>query len=184
MGDTQNIFNHFKLEEKVPISTVEKYKERIPSEIVDIWKQYGFGSVLQGYLKIVNPDKFQDLLEDVYIRYQEAIPLFATSMGDIIVWEKGRYLNLLNFRKNEVHVISAGFDFFFEDLNDEAFLDEELNWFPYPEAVRRYGEPEFDECFGYVPLLGSGGPEKVENLKKVKLIEHIYLVTQFMGPIE
>ncbi|BDG30759.1 hypothetical protein PthBH41_04710 [Parageobacillus thermoglucosidasius] len=65
MGDAQNIFNHFKLEGKVPISTVEKYKGRIPSEVVDIWKQYGFGSVLQGYLKIVNPDKFQDLLEDV-----------------------------------------------------------------------------------------------------------------------
>nr|WP_233504779.1 T6SS immunity protein Tdi1 domain-containing protein [Parageobacillus thermoglucosidasius] len=110
--------------------------------------------------------------------------MFATSMGDIIVWEKGRYLNLLNFRKNEVHVISAGFDFFFEDLNDEAFLDEELNWFPYPEAVKRYGEPKFDECFGYVPLLGLGGLEKVENMKKVKLIEHIYLITQFMGPIE
>lgn len=67
MGDTQNVFNRFKLEEKVPISTVEKYKERIPSEVVDIWKQYGFGSILQCYLKIVNPDKFQDLLEDVYI---------------------------------------------------------------------------------------------------------------------
>jgi hypothetical protein len=35
-----------------------------------------------------------------------------------------------------------------------------------------------------VPLLGLGGPEKIENLSKVKLIEHIYLITQFMGQIE
>ncbi|MGG1441763.1 T6SS immunity protein Tdi1 domain-containing protein [Brevibacillus laterosporus] len=181
MGD---IFNHFKLEEKVSIPTIENYTGRIPLELVNIWKQYGFGSILQGYLKIINPDKFQDLLEDVYIRYQEAIPLFTTSMGDIIVWEKGRYLNLLNFRKNRVSVISAGFDFFFEDLNDNSFLDEELNWFPYPEAIEKYGEPKIDECFAYVPILGLGGPEKVENLSKVKLFEHIYLITQFMGPIE
>ncbi|MBT2672657.1 DUF1851 domain-containing protein [Streptomyces sp. ISL-14] len=107
-------------------------------------------------------------------------------MGDIIVWEKGRYLNLLNFRKGNVNVISAGFDFFLDDLNDNSFIVEELEWNPYPEAVDKYGEPDFDECFGfgYTPLLGLGGPEKVENLKKVKLIEHIYLITQFMGPIK
>lgn len=31
---------------------------------------------------------------------------------------------------------------------------------------------------------GLGGEEKVESLQKVKLIEHIYIITQFMGPIE
>ena len=71
-----------------------------------------------------------------------------------------------------------------EDLDDESFLDEELDWNPYPEAVNKYGQPAFNECFGYVPLLGLGGPEKVENLSKVKLVEHIYLITQFMGQIE
>ncbi|GEM_PF-5484614 len=67
---------------------------------------------------------------------------------------------------------------------NHSFLDEELNWFPYPEEIEKYGEPKFDECFAYVPILGLGGPEKVENLSKVKLFEHIYLITQFMGPIE
>jgi hypothetical protein len=47
-----------------------------------------------------------------------------------------------------------------------------------------YGHPAFNECFGYVPLFGLGGPEKVDNLNKVKLIEHIYLTTQIMGQIE
>jgi hypothetical protein len=37
---------------------------------------------------------------------------------------------------------------------------------------------------GYTPLLALGGPEKVENLQKVKLIEHVYLITQFMGPFK
>ncbi|MFJ7509399.1 T6SS immunity protein Tdi1 domain-containing protein [Peribacillus simplex] len=163
---------------------IDKYKEKIPEQITEIWRQYGFGSILKGYLKLVNPDVFEELLKDVYIRREDAIPLFATSMGDIIVWEKGRYLNLLNFRKGNVNVISAGFDFFLDDLNDNSFIVEELEWKPYPEAVDKYGEPDFDECFGYTPLLGLGGPEKVENLKKVKLIEHIYLITQFMGPID
>ena len=105
-------------------------------------------------------------------------------MGDIIVWEKSRYLNLLNFRKGKVNVISAGFDFFLEDLNDKSFIEEELEWDPYPTATKEYGEPDFDECFGYVPLLGLGGSEKVENLKKVKIVEHISMITQLMGEVE
>lgn len=55
---------------------------------------------------------------------------------------------------------------------------------PYPEAVQKYGEPAFDECFGYVPLLSLGGPEVAENLQKVKLREHLNLITQFSGPVE
>ncbi|PQZ49882.1 hypothetical protein CQZ94_26505 [Bacillus sp. MYb209] len=184
MENTHSIFNDFKLKEKVSDLTIEKYTGKLPLEVIDIWKKYGFGSILQGYLKIINPDRLEELLEEVYVRYQEAIPLFVTSMGDIIVWEEERYLNLLNFRKNEVNVISAGFDFFLEDLSDENFLVEELSWFPYPNAIEKYGKPHFNECFGYVPLLGLGGSEKVENLQQVKLIEHIYLITQFMGPIE
>ncbi|MBC2005604.1 DUF1851 domain-containing protein, partial [Listeria booriae] len=59
-----------------------------------------------------------------------------------------------------------------------------LDWGSYEEAIKVYGEPDFDECFAYTPLLGLGGPEKVDNLQKAKLKEHIYLITQFMGKLE
>lgn len=184
MSDSLNAFKFFVLEEKAQNEVIDKYKKIVPDEVVNIWIEYGFGSILDSYLKIINPDKYREILEDVYARHQESIPLFTTSMGDIIVWEKGRYLNLLNFRKGKVNVISAGFDFFFEDINDESFLEQELDWLPYIEAFQKYGGPRFDECFGYVPILGLGGHEKVESLSKVKLIEHIYLIAQFMGKLE
>jgi hypothetical protein len=50
--------------------------------------------------------------------------------------------------------------------------------------VKKYETPAFDECFGYVPLLGLGGVEKIDNIRKVKLKEHIYLITEFMGNLE
>jgi len=184
MGVAQHLFKGFAFAEKAPVSSLEKYTGTLPDELIEIWEQHGFGSVLQGYLKIINPDQFNELLQGVYVRHQDAIPLFATSMGDLIVWEKGRYLNLLNFRKGKVSVVASGFDFFLEDLSDEDFLREELDWFPYQQVVKSYGEPAFDECYGYVPLLGLGGAEKVENMKRVKLMEHIYLIRQFMGAIE
>ncbi len=139
---------------------------------------------MNGYLKIINPDLFQELLTETYFRSHVAIPIFSTGMGDIIAWEENRYLRMINYRKGKFQGISAGFEFFFSDLSNDSFLNKYLDWNPYQEAVKRYGKPGFDECFGYAPLLGLGGPEKVENLKKVKIIEHIYLITQFMGPVE
>ncbi|HEK9100050.1 DUF1851 domain-containing protein [Bacillus pfraonensis] len=169
--------------EKAPTEVIEKYVGKIPEQIIDIWKKYGFGSMLNGYLRVVNPEKYLEILKDSYIRYQEAIPVFTTGMGDILVWENN-YLLLLNYRKGVVDVAAGKFKFFFNNAADDYFLERVLDWNPYQEAKDRYGELAFDECFGYTPLLGLGGSEKVENLQKVKLIEHIYLITQFMGPIE
>ena len=41
----------------------------------------------------------------------------------------------------------------------------------------------YDECFGYVPLLALGGKEDVEHLKKVKMKEHIAVITQLTGGV-
>ncbi|MCM3225728.1 T6SS immunity protein Tdi1 domain-containing protein [Terribacillus saccharophilus] len=183
MQNKIQILSDFILEEAVSPSVIDEYKDIIPTQVINIWKEYGFGSALQGYIKIINPHRLNDLIEEVYIRHQEAIPLFVTSMGDVIVWERNRYLNLLNFRKNRVDIIAAGFDFFLDDLNDKSFLIEELDWLPYPQAIEIHGIPLFDECYAYVPLLGLGGPETIENLKRVKFREHIYLSTQVLGPI-
>ncbi|MCC5803780.1 DUF1851 domain-containing protein [Rossellomorea vietnamensis] len=69
------------------------------------------------------------------------------------------------------------------DINDLEFQDEDLSWQPYTDAIRTYSVPDYDECFAYTPLLGLGGNEKVENLSKVKLKEHILVITELMGPV-
>jgi hypothetical protein len=64
------------------------------------------------------------------------------------------------------------------ELDEEFFTIEQ-----YDEAVEKYGELEYDECFGYVPLLALGGNESVNNLKKVKMKEHIALIYNMVGEI-
>lgn len=108
------------------------YVGRVPDEILEVWRQYGFGYTLNGYLKLVNPNDYQTILEEVYLRSEGATALFTTSMGDIIVWEDNRYLSLLNFRKGVASCISAGFKFFFKNLKEETFRKKALDWLPYP----------------------------------------------------
>ena len=120
-----NVLKDFKLEKKVSEEIINKYKNKVPEQVLDIWQNYGFGSFLNGYLKIVNPEEYEELLKT-----------------------------------------------------------EDLKWDPYLEAREKYGEPAYDECFGYVPLLGLGGKDTVDNLKKVKLKEHIYIINDLVGPVE
>ena len=78
---------------------------------------------------------------------------------------------------------AKNFKRFIQNLGDDYFLEKYFQIPQYIEAVNKLGKLEQDECFGYVPLLGLGGSEKVQNLKKVKIREHIELISQLVGKI-
>lgn len=173
----------FKSYKKVPSEMIVKYTKLVPNEIIDLWSNYGFGTFMQGYFKSVNPEEFKEILGESSQRYKDSVVLFATGMGDLVIWSDG-YVRLLNYRYGVVKTIMFTFEFFFQNINDLEFKDEDLSWQPYPEALKQYGELDYDDCFSYTPLLGLGGAEKVENLKKVKLKEHILIITEFMSPVQ
>ena len=187
-----SIFNDFKLEKKVSNETIEKYKNKVPKELIEVWRKYGFGSLLNGYLKIVNPEDYKEVLVESYIQTEDepiefTSVIFATGMGDLLIWEyvDEEYGNLvlLNYRKGKYSIIDSSLEFFFDDLQSKNYLEKYLDWNPYTDVTKKLGIVSYEECFGYVPLLALGGKEKVENLPKVKLKEQIYIITDLVGPI-
>ena len=174
----------FNLFEKPSSQLINIYQNKLPNKIVDFWREYGFGSFLKGYLKVVNPKDFKYVLAESYLpQYENPIVMFATGMGDLIVWENN-YTILVDYRHGISKVIESGFKYFLEDINDTDFLEEELNWLPYESAREKLGDLAYDECYGYVPILAAGGAEKVRNLQKVKLKEHIAIITELAGQVE
>lgn len=181
-------FPAYTIVEKPTPELIARYRDMVPAELLEVWEQYGFGTFRDGYLKIVNPDDYTDLLADTYqlISTPSASPpivLFATAMGDLLVWEMG-YLSLVDYRHGDVSIIGKNLNLFFKNHADDFNPRERLLWEPYPAARERFGEPAFDECFGYVPLLALGGRETVDYLEKVKLREHIALIGQMTGVLE
>ena len=55
-----------KKEKEMPTEIIEKYKGQVPDEIIEIWKNYGLGSFLNGYLRVINPDDYKELVEETY----------------------------------------------------------------------------------------------------------------------
>lgn len=174
----------FQLYRKPENDLLTKYEPLLPPKLIQLWKENGFGSIVNGYLKIVNPGDFDDLLKEAYSPvFKKPVVMFATGMADLIIWENN-YTVLLNFRHGISRVIESGFQYFLEDINDKEYIDDELEGANYFKAKDQLGETAFDECYGYVPLLGLGGAEKVENLQKVKIKEHISIIAQALGKIE
>lgn len=151
--------------------------------MIAFWKEYGFGTFYDGYLKAINPNGYQELIEKSYFQSDASIPIFATAFGVLITWEDNQFLGIVKYRFGESDIISDGFDFYFDDLADGEFDEEDLSIKQYKAATKKLGNLEFDECFGYVPLLALGGKESVNNLKIVIVIEHIALITEVIGVV-
>jgi hypothetical protein len=181
-------FPDYTIVERPSVTLIAHYRDQLPPEVLGVWEQYGFGSFCAGYLKVVNPEDYAELLANTCQLIDSPVPssalvLFATGMGDLLIWEDG-FLSIINYRHGLTDILSKGTHFFFGDLAESNILVEDLQWEPYPAACERLGEPAYDECFGYVPLLALGGPETVEQLRKVKLREHIALIAEFTGILE
>lgn len=56
--------------------------------LLNAWQKYGFGSLPNGYLKMINPDEYQGPLHDSCVLSSTAVPIFVTAFADIPTWEK------------------------------------------------------------------------------------------------
>lgn len=168
---------------RVEQELIKKYETILPNELLEIWKNNGFTDLLDGYLRVINPEEYQDLLAETFFKGKSSIPILTTAFGDIIAVDEEQYIVIVRYKYGSFNILAKNFKRFAQNLEENYFLEKYFQIPQYMEAVNRLGKLEHDECFGYVPLLGLGGSEKVENLKKVKLKEHIEIISQLVGKI-
>lgn len=170
---------------------IQEYRERLPEEMITVWEKYGFGTFMDGYLKVINPNDYKQLLEDSYFLGNVSIPIIVTAFGDVIAWRsKGTanvsegYVDIVFYRYGTNDIMIPDLDLFFMLLSkDPTFAPHFFAIDKYSEAVEMHGPLAYDQCFGYVPILAIGGKEAAENLKKVKTREHIAVITALAGGI-
>ena len=122
------VFEDFSLEYAVSNEVIEKYKGILPPQLIKAWQEYGFGSMLNGYYKLINPDEYIELLRETYLLDDTAIPIMTTGMGDIITWEQGEFLRLVNYRRGWCRGIYSTFKFFFQYADELKKKKEIVIW--------------------------------------------------------
>lgn len=161
-------------------ATIERYAASVPQEVVDAWREHGAGFVGDGYFRFVDPARAEQMLAGIGLP-EGAVVLFTTALGDVVAWSKDLVL-VLKFRWG---VIDVARDLPFQRLadlvSDPAAREVSWEWQPYPEKVARDGVPDFEQCYGFVPLLALGGPPSADNLQASGLYEHIAVIAQLAG---
>ena len=167
---------------------IAKYADMSYAELTTLWQEAGLGSYCNGMLKIINPSDYQDVLNSCYVMdYDKSfLPFMCTAFGDVFAYVKNPKLNNYIVYLN----IRYGTYLFHRDnlaalLNKIIFNQSFLKgWFDlenYSVMQEKLGTPDFDECFGYSPLLTMGGSENLENIKIVKTLPYIDINTQTIG---
>ena len=167
----------------MPQEVIKKYKDQVPEELVQIWEECGLGTFLDGYLKVINPDEYLELVQETYFRGGTSIPIFVTAFGDVITWEKNEFLGIIKYKEGIFDIFLENLSLFIKFLPDKSFTDDYFDLPLYHDAIEKYGSLDYTQCFGFIPLLVLGGFKDVNHLDKVKMYEHIFLITQFTGSI-
>lgn len=169
--------------QEIKQDTLQKYRTKVPGELIKIWEDYGLAGLLEGYLKVINPEDYQELLHETYFRGNVSIPVMVTAFGDLITLEEGQYIGMVKYNNGTFVMLAKSFKHFVQNLEDDYFAEKYFQIPQYKKAVDKLGELGKHECFGYVPLLGLGGSEKIENLTKVKIREYIEVIAQMVGKV-
>lgn len=164
---------------KVNDNVINKFKNKIPETLLKIWQNYGLGTSMNRYIKVINPDDYQSIIDNTYFPYKDAVPIFVTAFGDIITLEIGEYISVMYLRYGKCELMLKDFDFFLKRLADKSFLNEFFSLNQYYKAVNEHGNLLYIECFGYMPLLALGVDEDTDNLKKFQILEHIALINSY-----
>jgi len=168
----------------IPSDDLEKIKSAIPFELLELFQE-GEGSLMNGFLWIVNPNKHQELVDEAYLPFSTPTVCFARdAFGSFYLWEDNSIIYVdINSSKSEV--VGTKIKVFFDlKMTDSGFLSKRTSYDKFLKAKDVLGELSADECYGYFPLIGMGGAEKAENLKKVKIKEYISIVAQSLGQIQ
>ena len=167
---------------------IAKYADMSYAGLTTLWQEAGLGSYCNGMLKIINPSDYQDALNSCYVMdYDKSfLPFMCTAFGDVFAYVKNPKLNnyivYLNIRYGTYLILPDNLAALLNKIIfNQSFLKGWFDLENYSVMQEKLGTPDFDECFGYSPLLTMGGSENLENIKIVKTLPYIDIDTQTIG---
>lgn len=184
--------------ELVSDDIINKYKGKLPNQLLEYWKAFGFSGWGNGLFWLVNPEEYQDVL-DAWLEnietqpHEEYFVIARSAFGDLQVWGtihgncykisstiSSIFPNIEVMKKNEGDYLIKNF-FASQDKKYQNFKDF-YNKPLFERAVKKYGELTKNEMFGFEPALVLGGEAKLENVRKLPIISHLQFLASLDTP--
>lgn len=173
---------------QVPHASIERYRGKLPQQLIAYWQAYGWCGYADGLFWTVNPEEYEPVLSAwigaTPFMEKDAYHLIARSaFGELYFWgeRSGDSLKLFapgaycfpreSLFKNDLERRLRMF-FSNRDRNENDFADL------FSPALKKLGPLDYDEMYGFVPALALGGPSDLAHLQKVKAVEHLVFLAQ------
>ena len=185
----------------IPASVFAKWNDILPNSLLDFWKSDGWASYFDGLLTFVNPDDYQDVLEewikDTPLAGADRFHVFAiNAFGNLyLCGEKSGLAATINSPFNFIvaleknfkqpksePALSESFETFLFNEKEELDLLDEKDEGIYDSAMAACGPLDSDEIYGFEPAIVAGGQTHVKNLAKVKTIQHLLILRELATP--
>jgi len=156
----------------------QQYVGLLPKEIMELWERDGFCSYGGGLIWTVDPAEFESVLGEWIDTSSKPLVFARTCWGDLYFWEQGS-IKLLHIWTGRVITFGSEVSTLFDlSLASESYLERGLALSVFQKVLARLGPPEWDECYGFVPAMQLGGKIRAESAHKMKLQEHLSLLSQ------
>lgn len=178
----------------VPPTSVERYRGKLPDQLLAYWEEYGWCSYADGLFWTVNPQEYEPVLDawigETPFMEKDAYHIIARSaFGELYFWGEHTCDSLTVFSP-------GSYCFPFESQYQNGDLERGMRMFfckrtreendfdgMFSQALKKLGPLAHDEMYGFVPALALGGPSDLAHLQKVKAVEHLLVLAQ-LAPLE
>lgn len=188
------VLDDFEKVDEVSPETITKYEDILPPAWIAFMKEYGYGSFMNGYFRVIDPEVYQDFYKKSVIKMykDEFFPVMVTAFGDIIAFktylnkgERKWSLQCAYYRYMRNCFFLPSVEYFFKGLCDHILgFEEHYTFKKYSEAVDKLGTIKYSQCFGYDPILSKQSKEKLNDLRIVDTKDYLNAVFEQNGRIE
>jgi hypothetical protein len=175
--------------QEVPTSSMERYRGRLPNQLLEYWNEHGWCGYADGIFWLVNPQEYEGVVESwlegtKFEKFDNYHLIARGAFGDLYLWgeKTGASLKITSIlSRYTTHTsiytgdeMDKGLRSFILSRNVDSNDYGDL----FKPAKKKLGTLRHDEMYGFVPALMFGGPDTLDHLEKVKAVEHLTLLSQ------
>jgi hypothetical protein len=164
--------------------SLKTYRTKLPEPLLAEWEESGCCAYGKGLLWLTDPDELKAPVKD-WLGARSGLLAFARSaFGHLFLWDdEGAHMLDPHYGTiaKIVNKIEVVFDYV---LCRRQYLDDVLERKLFGKALKKLGPLAHDECYGFEPAIALGGPGTLDTLKKVKLREHLSILSQLIDEVK